>query len=191
MSKRTIRVAVLALAALALVATGCGDDSADSTTTTKKDTTTTTEERSTSTTSPDDGPDDTTGGSGGAGTSEECAELGTSFQSLDVQGMMSAFKDGTDPTKAFQDFADAMDGAKEHAPAAISDDVAELAEGYATMAEASEGIDWSKAKSGDPAVSADAAKLMQTFSSEDLAGAAQRVSDWINENCVPGASGSN
>lgn len=191
MTRRFTLLATLAVASVALVVTGCGSDDA-------AETTTTTAAPATDDSGDDAGDDETTttaddsGDSGSepmTGMSEECTQLSESFTSLDVQGMSSAFQDGTDPTQSFKDFAAAMEKAEANAPADISADVAAVADGYAELAEASEGIDWSKLQAGDPSVTAEAGRLMQTFNSEDFAASAQRISEWINANCVPDGMG--
>lgn len=182
MSTRLKLLPFAVLAALTLVVSSCGgsDESSSTTTTTEKKAESSDDKDETTTTEAD-----ASGGGSTAGLSPECADLQEAFTSLDVQGMTAAFTDGSNPGPQFQNFADALDTAQENAPEEISGDLATLSDGYQQLADSADEIDWSAIQSGDAEASAAASELMQGFSSEDLAGAGQRVSDWLNENCIP------
>ncbi len=172
MSTRHLLLPVVALAALALLVSGCGgDDDASDTTTTEKAAETT-----------------TTSTAGGAADSEippECEKLREAFTSLDVQEMMTAFEDGSNPAPQFEQFAEALKLAEQNAPAEIAGDLSTMADSYAALAASADEIDWKAIKDGDPQASAAAGQLMQGFSADELTGAGERVSNWLNDQCIP------
>lgn len=178
---RHLMLPFVALGVLAVTVSGCGgdDDSAGSTTTERAaevDTTTST----TTTSSTSTGRDSATGT-----VSPECEDLRAAFTSVDAQEMMSAFSDGSNPGPQFQAFAEAMALAEENAPEEIAADLAAMADSYAALADAADEIDWQAIQAGDPTASAAARDLMEGFSSEELADAGERVSTWLNDNCIP------
>ncbi len=181
MTKRHLLTPLAVLAALTLFVSSCSSDDASDTTTTEKASDTTEKESSDETTTTED----SGGGSVVPGVTPECAELQEAFTSLDVQGMMASFTDGSNPAPQFKAFADALAVAEEKAPDAIASDLSALADGYAELAASADKVDWDAIKAGDAQASAEAGELMQGFSSDDLANASEKVSDWINENCIP------
>ena len=178
MSTRHLLLPFVALGALALLVSGCGgdDDSSGTTTTAKKAPETTTTAAG-----------DVSGGdaSGGGAISPECEKLRESFTSLDVQEMMTAFEDGSNPAPQFEQFAETLALAEENAPSEIAGDLATMADSYRALAASADEIDWQAIKDGDPQASAAAGELMEGFSAEELTASGENVSNWLNENCIP------
>ena len=175
MSTRRLMLPFVVLGALAVALSGCGGsaDASDSTTSGSKKTTTTEAERK---------------GSGGAapeGASPECEKLLAAFEGVNSEELASSLTEGGNPSEQFQQVADAMQAAQENAPEQIAGDLQTLADSYQQLASSADQIDWKGIAENDPAASAAAGELMQGFASQELADAGQRVSDWLNEHCVP------
>ena len=173
MSPRHLMLPVVAAGALVLSVSGCGggDDSADTTTTGQA------AEQATTTTSGDSSQESV--------ISPECEDLRKAFMSLDVQQMLAAFTDGSNPGPQFQAYADASKAAEQNAPDEIAEDVTTMAEGYAALAASAGTIDWDAIKEGDQQASAAATEVMGGFGAGELADASDRVTAWLNDQCVP------
>lgn len=172
MSTRLRMLPLAVVGALALVLSGCSgsDDASDSTTTEAKKTTTT-----------------ESAGAAPEGASPECEEVLAAFEGLNSEELASSLTDGANPSEQFQQVADAMQTAQENAPEEIAVDLQTLTDSYQQLASSADQIDWKGIAENDPAASAAAGELMQGFASQDLADAGQRVSDWLNEHCLPGS----
>ncbi len=105
--------------------------------------------------------------------------------SLDVQQMLAAFADGSNPGPQFQAYAEALKAAEQNAPDEIAEDVTTMAEGYAALAASAGEIDWDAIKGGDQEASAAATELMGGFGASELADANDRVTAWLNDQCIP------
>ena len=176
--RRIILGAVVVLAVAGLVA-GCGgdDETADTT-------------ASSTTVEAGSGGDDTTtttAGSGGAGdaafTSDECRQLAEAFDNDDLA---NSIQSGDDPTEQLEQTAQLLSEAADKVPDEVRGDVQTLAEVYAELASASADVDWAGISSGNPAAAVGAAQLAQVFATNtDFGTAAQNLSQWAQENCVP------
>jgi hypothetical protein len=186
------RLAALLVAALALVAAGCGgsSDEASSDTATVAETTTeatTTEDTSTtedatttedtSTTEDTTTTEETTETTGGADTSAltgKCAEL------AGLGSKLAAATGGQDAGIA--DVAKLFDELADQVPDEIRADWQVLARNYAKIAAALKGVDLS---SGTPnaATLAKLQKLATTLNSQEVQQAAAHIEAWVQKNC--------
>lgn len=169
------RLAVLLVAALALVAAGCGggdgsDEASGDTDTVVVETTTddmtTTEDTATDTTS---GDVDTSGLTG------QCAELaGLGSRLAAALGGQQA--EAADVARLFDELADQV-------PDEIEADWQVLAENFQEVAEALEGVDLSSGETPSADVLARLQELSATFNSEEMQRAAANIEAWAQENC--------
>ena len=157
--------------AFGLTAAACGGSSSSSSDTTTSDTraTTSTTARSSS--------------SSGSGSfaSSDCRQLSRAF---DQRALAGSIASGDDPTKALKATADFLDKAADNVPAAVSDDVAVLADAYRTLADKSGDVDWKGIRERNPAALLDAAQLGRALATPEFAKAAQNLSRYVSENCT-------
>jgi hypothetical protein len=165
------RITMLALAAvLALTGAACGDDDDSSDEAETTDDGGSTDDGSTT----DDGGDD--------GATDSSAFLDEDCQFL-LAGLnpLAGLSPGSDTD--IQDLSDQMQAAAEEAPDEIQDAMATIADGYAEMAEALDGVDLSDPQAlADPEVSQKLAELESTFD-DDFQAASETVSEYMTENC--------
>jgi hypothetical protein len=187
------RLAALLVAALALVAAGCGgsSDEASSDTATVAETTTeatttedssttedttTTEDTSTTedTTTTDETTTETTGGVDTSALTGKCAEL------AGLGSKLAAATGGQDAGIA--DVAKLFDELADQVPDEIKADWQVLARNYAKIAAALKGVDLS---SGTPnaATLAKLQKLATTLNSQEVQQAATHIEAWVQKNC--------
>jgi hypothetical protein len=81
-----------------------------------------------------------------------------------------------------QEFAD-------RAPEDIRDDFRTLADAYAKIADALDGVDTSSGETPDPQKLSDLMAAVQAIDQAKLTAASANISTWVTQNCVPGASG--
>jgi hypothetical protein len=177
-----IRIALLALASLAVVAAGCGGGDKSSS---AADATTATEEVATETTTSTAAEDrtDTSGVTAIGDLSKECLSLvgvGAKYaQALQAAGGATASGD-------YSTYADSFDEFAADAPPAIRDDLEVIAKNFGKYAEAVKGLDLS----GGQIPSADQLQKLQeiskTLDQPELQKAQANVSAWMEENCKSG-----
>ena len=185
--RRIVRTMVTAVtvAALLLVAAGCGGDSTSS----AGDTTAT---ESTDTSASTDTGTDTSGGTdtgSSTGTTDDgdpsiegCEEL-TDLSLKFSQAMGAAASGGaTDleaTAKAYEEFADDV-------PEEIRDAFQTVAAAFVTYADALEGIDLSSGETPDPDTLAKLAEAAKDLDNTELTAASAEIEAWARENCTPG-----
>lgn len=183
-----LNLTVAAIAAVAMLVAGCGGNSGDSADTTVPGRPTTTASGSGSGSTGDEG-----AGSGDidagntTGTAEDCRLLGEAFTNNGAaEAMSKVMSDGSDPTDAFRRGAEALDGVKDKVSSDLAEPVGVLAETYSELADATSKLDWKKLTAGDPAEAAKLADFTKLFRSQAAADAANELTTWTNENCIPG-----
>jgi hypothetical protein len=167
------RLAALLVAALALVAAGCGgsSDEASSDTTTAETTTevtttaemTTTEQTSTA-----------SSGAGAAALTGKCAEL------AGLGSKLSAAMGGQDTGVA--DVSQLFDELADQVPDEIKADWQVLAKNFQKIAEALKGVDLTSG-TPDAATLAKLQKLSTTLDSQEVQQAAAHIEAWAKKNC--------
>ena len=170
------RLAALLVAALALVAAGCGgssDEASSDTATVATETTeaTTTEDMTTT-------EETTTEGSGGAGAAAltgKCAELAGLGSKL-AAAMGGQDAGVADVSKLFDELADEV-------PDEIKADWQVLAENFQKIAEALQGVDLTSGATPDAETLAKLQKLTATLDSQEVQQAAAHIEAWATKNC--------
>jgi hypothetical protein len=172
------RLAVLLVAALALVAAGCGgsSDEASSDTdtvaveTTTMDTTTTTEDTATT----DDTATDTSSSTDIGALTGKCAELaGLGTKLASAMGGQDAGVENV--SKLFDELADEV-------PDEIKADWQVLAENFGKIAEALKGVDLTSG-TPDPETLAKLQALSATLDSQEVQQASAHIEAWVTQNC--------
>lgn len=168
------KVMVLLIAVLALVAAGCGGDSdndaaADTETavvteTASEDTTATTDSSATST-------DETSIGD----LSGECAEFAGISTKL-AESLSGQNADMESASKAFSQIADQV-------PDEIKADYEVIAENFAKIAEALEGVDLTSGETPSPEALAKLQEVTASMDSAEVQQASQHIEAWVQENC--------
>ena len=167
------RLAALLVAALALVAAGCGgsSDEASSDTTTAETTTevtTTAEMTTTEQTSTE------SSGAGAAALTGKCAEL------AGLGSKLSAAMGGQDTGVA--DVSQLFDELADQVPDEIKADWQVLAKNFQKIAEALKGVDLTSG-TPDAATLAKLQKLSTTIDSQEVRRAAAHIDVWVRKNC--------
>jgi hypothetical protein len=174
------RLAALLVAALALVAAGCGgsSDEASSDTdtvaveTTTMDTTTTTTTEDTATT--DDTATDTSSSTDIGALTGKCAELaGLGTKLASAMGGQDAGVENV--SKLFDELADEV-------PDEIKADWQVLAENFGKIAEALKGVDLTSG-TPDPETLAKLQALSATLDSQKVQQASAHIEAWVTQNC--------
>jgi len=170
------KLAALLVAALALVAAGCGGSSneASSDTTTVADQTTTEETMTEATTEETTTEETTTDDSGMAALTGKCAEL------AGLGSKLAAAMGGQDTgvanvSRLFDELADQV-------PDEIKADWQVLAQNFQKIAEALQGADLSSG-TPDAATLAKLQKLATTLDSQEVQQAAAHIEAWTKKNC--------
>ena len=169
------KMMVLLIAALALVAAGCGGDSKNEAsavtettvvteTTTSEDTTATTDSSATST-------DETSIGD----LSGECAEFAGISTKL-AQSLSGQNADLESASKAFDEIADQV-------PDEIKADYKVIAENFAKIAEALKGVDLQSGETPGPEALAKLQALASSMDSVEVQQASQHIEAWVQKNC--------
>jgi hypothetical protein len=167
------RIAALLIAALALIAAGCGGSSSDEASadtettvaaeTTMPEETTTTDDSGTST-------DVDLGNLSG-----ECAQFAGISSKL-AQSLSGQDANMEDAAKAFADIADQV-------PDEIKDDYQVIAENFAKIAEALKGVDLTSGQTPSPEALAKLQELSKTMDSAEVQQASQHIEAWVSEHC--------
>jgi cytochrome oxidase Cu insertion factor (SCO1/SenC/PrrC family) len=167
------RIAALLIAALALIAAGCGGSSSDEASadtettvaaeTTMPEETTTTDDSGTST-------DVDLGNLSG-----ECAQFAGISSKL-AQSLSGQDANMEDAAKAFADIADQV-------PDEIKDDYQVIAENFAKIAEARKGVDLTSGQTPSPEALAKLQELSKTMDSAEVQQASQHIEAWVSEHC--------
>lgn len=157
----------LSLAALAILAAGCGGGGHKSATT--QSAVTTTKSTATATVS--------ASGLTGLATTANCRQL------ADLSSTFSNALQGTDP-KDVKKTAALLKQFADKTPAEIRPDFQTLAADYAKIADAVQGLDVKAGSTPDPKALAKLAKLSKEIDSAELAKAATNISTWAQKNCA-------
>ena len=169
MHRRVTVVLLLAAAALIATAAGCGGDDDDGGD--EPAALVTTAETA------DEAPETDPGIEATAGASEDdCAELAALGVSLQ-QAL------GGSPEDDLDEYSDFLDEFAERAPESVRDDFAIVAEAFAKLVDALEGVDVSSSQAPSPETMA---KLQEVLGSVDQAAVAQastNISTWVGQNC--------
>jgi len=175
MSGRTL--AALLVAALALVAAGCGgsSDEASSDTTTVAVETTTTEATTTEDMTTTDTATDTTSNADLGALTGKCAELaGLGTKLAAAMGGQDAGV--ADVSKVFDELADEV-------PDEIKADWQVLAENFGKIAEALKGVDLTNGGTPDAETLAKLQELSATLDSQEVQQASAHIEAWVTQNC--------
>jgi hypothetical protein len=168
------RIAALLIAALALVAAGCGGSSSDEA---SADTETTVAAETTM-------PEETTATTDGSETSTdvdlgnlsgECAQFAGISSKL-AQSLSGQDANMEDAAKAFADIADQV-------PDEIKDDYQVIAENFSKIAEALKGVDLTSGQTPSPEALAKLQELSKTMDSAEVQQASQHIEAWVSEHC--------
>ena len=168
------RIAALLIAALALIAAGCGGSSSDEA---SADTETTVAAETTM-------PEETTATTDDSGTSTdvdlgnlsgECAQFAGISSKL-AQSLSGQDANMEDAAKAFADIADQV-------PDEIKDDYQVIAENFAKIAEALKGVDLTSGQTPSPEALAKLQELSKTMDSAEVQQASQHIEAWVSEHC--------
>jgi hypothetical protein len=171
------RLAALLVAALALVAAGCGgsSDEASSDTTTVAVETTTTEATTTEDMTTTDTATDTTSNADLGALTGKCAELaGLGTKLAAAMGGQDAGV--ADVSKVFDELADEV-------PDEIKADWQVLAENFGKIAEALKGVDLTNGGTPDAETLAKLQELSATLDSQEVRQATTHIEAWVTENC--------
>jgi hypothetical protein len=168
------KMAVLLVAAIALVAAGCGGDSnndasADTETTVVTDTTTsedttTTDSSATSTDATDIGD-----------LSGECAQFAGISTKL-AESISGQNADLESASKAFSEIADQV-------PDEIKADYEVIAKNFEKLAEALKGVDLTSGATPDAETLAKLQEVASSMDSAEVQQASQHIEAWVTENC--------
>jgi hypothetical protein len=175
-TKLTI-LCLMLLAALALVATGCGSSSKNSAATTEKATTevaTTTEAATTEAATTSEAPTTTSalGGLVASGKCKDLANLGQKYSQ--ALGGGAGTTDLKKTSQILQEFAD-------KAPSEIKSDFQVVADYMSKIAEVAGNL--KPGQTPDPATLAKLQKLATSIDSQKLTAASQHISAWVAKNC--------
>jgi hypothetical protein len=168
------RIAALLIAALALVAAGCGGSSSDeasSDTETAVATETTMPEETTATT--DDSGTSTDVDLGNL--SGECAQFAGISSKL-AQSLSGQDANIEDAAKAFDEIADQV-------PDEIKDDYQVIADNFSKIAEALKGVDLTSGQAPSPEALAKLQELSASMDSTEVQQATQHIEAWVSQHC--------
>jgi hypothetical protein len=175
--------AAVAVAALMLVAAGCGgssDESSSATGTTTSETTSTeTESTGTTDTESSESTDSTASTdevTGLTGACKDMAELGQKYSDALAKAGSGADNDLSVTASAFSEFADQV-------PDEIRGDFQTLADAVTAYAKALQGLDL---KAGEVPSASQIAKLTEaakSFSAADVTTASSNITAWVTKNC--------
>jgi hypothetical protein len=171
------RLLVIPIAALALVAAGCGGDSsnesaADETATTVAvETTMTTEE----TTATEASTDTSASPSGDLALGGKCKEFAGISQQL-AQSLSGQTADLQQASKVFDEIADQV-------PEEIRADYQVIAENFKKIADALKGVDLTGGQAPSPEALAKLQELSQSMDSPEVKRASEHIEAWVKENC--------
>jgi hypothetical protein len=167
------RLAALLIAAVALIAAGCGgsdsneassDTTAATTETMSVDTTATTDDSGTST-------DDAAIGN----LSGDCAQF-AGVSSKIAQSLSGQDANMEDAAKAFAEIADQV-------PDEIKDDYQVIAENFSKIAEALKGVDLTSGQTPSPEALAKLQELSKSMDSAEVQQATQNIEAWVSQHC--------
>ena len=169
------RLAVLLLAALALLAAGCGgDDENEASYETETTIVETTDDDATETdddaTETDDATEDDDDALGG-----ECAEFAGLSARLS-QALSGSSSDLGSASEVFDELADQV-------PAEIQDDYEVLADNFRELADALEGVDLSAGETPSQEDLARIQEITQSLDTPEVREAAENIEAWATENC--------
>jgi hypothetical protein len=168
------RIAALLIAALALVAAGCGGSSSDEASADTETTVaaeTTMPEETTATTNDSETSTDVDLGN----LSGECAQFAGISSKL-AQSLSGQDANMEDAAKAFADIADQV-------PDEIKDDYQVIAENFSKIAEALKGVDLTSGQTPSPEALAKLQELSKTMDSAEVQQASQHIEAWVSEHC--------
>jgi ABC-type Fe3+-hydroxamate transport system substrate-binding protein len=171
------RLAALLVAALALVAAGCGgsSDEAGSDTTTAAVETTTTEATTTEDMTTTETSTDTAANADLGALTGKCAELaGLGTKLAAAMGGQDAGV--ADVSKVFDELADEV-------PDEIKADWQVLAENFGKIAEALKGVDLTNGGTPDAETLAKLQELSATLDSQEVQQASAHIEAWVTQNC--------
>jgi hypothetical protein len=186
---KTFRVLVVPIAALALVAAGCGGDSssessADATeTTVAAETTMTTEETtaaeettdSSASASASASASSSSSSSGDLGLGGKCKEFAGVSQQL-AASLSGQTADLQEASKIFDEIADQV-------PDEIKADYQVIADNFKKIADALKGVDLTSGKAPSPEVLAKLQELAKSMDSPKVKQATEHIQAWVTENC--------
>lgn len=166
------RLAALLIAAVALIAAGCGGS--DSNEASPDTTAVPTETMSVETTSTTDSGTSTDDGSIG-NLSGDCAQF-AGVSSKIAQSLSGQDANMEDAAKAFADIADQV-------PDEIKDDYQVIAENFSKIAEALKGVDLTSGQTPSPEALAKLQELSKSMDSAEVQQATQNIEAWVSQHC--------
>ena len=172
------RLAALLVAALALVAAGCGggsDEASSDTNTVAVETTTTEATTTEDTATTDETATDTTSNADLGALTGKCAELAGLGSKL-AAAMGGQDAGVADVSKVFDELADEV-------PDEIKADWQVLAENFGKIAEALKGVDLTNGGTPDAETLAKLQELSATLDSQEVQQATTHIEAWVTKNC--------
>ena len=165
------RLAGLLIAAVALIAAGCGGS--DSNEASPDTTAVPTETMSVETTATDSGTSTDDGSIGDL--SGDCAQF-AGVSSKIAQSLSGQDANMEDAAKAFADIADQV-------PDEIKDDYQVIAENFSKIAEALKGVDLTNGETPSPEALAKLQELSKSMDSAEVQQATQNIEAWVSQHC--------
>ncbi len=171
---------MIPIAALALVAAGCGGDSSDEsaaeeTATTVAAETTMTTMTTEETTATEASTDTSASSSGDLALGGKCKEFAGVSQQL-AQSLSGQTADLQQASKVFDEIADQV-------PEEIRADYQVIAENFKRIADALKGVDLTSGKAPSPEALAKLQELSQSMDSPEVKQASKHIEAWVKENC--------